>query len=50
MAVMTLWGSAAGLYFWLHDDLLASLVARQADMQYGYEDQIATLRTELDRR
>ncbi len=47
---VALWACAAGLYLWCHDELLASLMARQADMQYGYEDQIAALRTELDRQ
>ena len=43
------WSLLAGFYVAFHDQLTASLVSRQADMQYGYEDQIATLRTELDR-
>ena len=46
---MTAWGLAAGFYVFFHDDLLASLMARQATMQYSYEDEIAVLHTEVDR-
>lgn len=39
----------ATLYLMFHDQLLASLMARQMDMQYGYEDRISSLRSQLDR-
>ena len=43
------WSLLAGFYVVFHDQLVAGLMSRQADMQYAYEDQVATLRTELDR-
>ena len=49
LIAMAAWGLAAGFYVFFHDDLLASLMARQANMQYSYEDQIAVLHTEVDR-
>ena len=49
-AAITIWAAVSGAYVMFHDDLLASLIARQADMQYAYEDQIATLKTDLDRQ
>jgi murein DD-endopeptidase MepM/ murein hydrolase activator NlpD len=36
-------------YFAFRDDFLTRLIARQADMQYAYEDRIAELRTQVDR-
>ena len=38
----------ATVYFVWHDQLLASLMTRQSEMQYGYEDRIAALKTALD--
>jgi murein DD-endopeptidase MepM/ murein hydrolase activator NlpD len=37
------------LLFVFRDDLLASLMSRQAEMQYAYEDQIASMRTQIER-
>jgi murein DD-endopeptidase MepM/ murein hydrolase activator NlpD len=42
------WYLAATAYLVFHDQLLASLISRQTDIQYSYEDRIAALRTELD--
>jgi murein DD-endopeptidase MepM/ murein hydrolase activator NlpD len=39
---------AATCYFVFHDDLLASLTRHQVEMQYAYEDRIASLRRELE--
>jgi murein DD-endopeptidase MepM/ murein hydrolase activator NlpD len=36
-------------YFAFRDDLLTRLIARQADMQYAYEDRITELRSQVDR-
>jgi murein DD-endopeptidase MepM/ murein hydrolase activator NlpD len=36
------------LYLMFRDDMLASLMRRQAQMQFAYEDRIAALRTQLD--
>ena len=38
---------AAG-YMFFHDDILRSLLDRQIEMQYAYEDQLATARLQLD--
>ncbi|MDR3463453.1 MAG: M23 family metallopeptidase [Beijerinckiaceae bacterium] len=43
------WYLAATLYLVFHDQMLASLISHQTDVQYAYEDQIAELRTQLDR-
>ena len=47
--LLAMWYLGATLYVVFHDRLLASLMARQTDMQYAYEDRIAALKTELDR-
>ena len=36
-------------YFAFRDDVLTSLIARQAEMQFAYEDRIAELRAQVDR-
>ena len=36
-------------YFAFRDDVLTRLIARQAEMQYAYEDRIAELRARVDR-
>jgi murein DD-endopeptidase MepM/ murein hydrolase activator NlpD len=38
----------AGGYMLFHDDLLKSLLDRQIEMQYAYEDQLAAARLQLD--
>jgi murein DD-endopeptidase MepM/ murein hydrolase activator NlpD len=38
----------ATAYWIFHDDLLASLMRRQIDMQYAYEDRIGLLRHEIE--
>jgi murein DD-endopeptidase MepM/ murein hydrolase activator NlpD len=37
------------LLFVFRDDLLASLMSRQAEMQYAYEDRLASMRTQMER-
>lgn len=37
-----------GAYLMFHDDMLASLMRRQASMQFAYEDRIAALRSQID--
>ncbi len=49
LVVMAGWTLLTGTYFAFHDDVLKRLIARQAEMQYGYEDRIAELRAQLDR-
>jgi murein DD-endopeptidase MepM/ murein hydrolase activator NlpD len=40
---------ALTLLFVFRDDLLASLMSRQAEMQYAYEDRLASMRTQIER-
>lgn len=47
--ISLVWGAAATLYLAFHDDMLGALAARQAEMQYAYEDRLAEARAELDR-
>jgi murein DD-endopeptidase MepM/ murein hydrolase activator NlpD len=47
--ISLLWGGAATFYLVFRDDMLGALAARQAEMQYAYEDRLAEARAELDR-
>jgi murein DD-endopeptidase MepM/ murein hydrolase activator NlpD len=49
IVVMGAWSAATATYFAFRDDVLTRLIARQADMQYAYEDRIAELRARVDR-
>ena len=49
LVIMAGWSLATGTYFAFHDDVIARLIARHADMQFAYEDRIAELRTQVDR-
>jgi murein DD-endopeptidase MepM/ murein hydrolase activator NlpD len=49
LVVMTVWSVGTASYFAFREDLLTGLISRQAQMQYGYEDRIAELRTQVDR-
>ena len=49
LPLLVLWGVGATLFIAFHDDMLGALVARQAEMQYAYEDRLAEARTEIDR-
>src|SRR5262245_18937358 len=40
--------AATATYFAFRDDFLSRLIARQAEMQYSYEDRIAELRARVD--
>src|SRR5258707_8923566 len=42
--LLGLWSAATATYFAFRDDVLTRLIARQAEMQYAYEDRIAELR------
>ena len=44
LVIMALWTITTGTYFAFRDDVLTRLIARQANMQFGYEDRIAELR------
>src|SRR4051812_37811897 len=49
VAVLGAWSATTATYFAFRDDVLTRLIARQADMQYAYEDRIAELRAMVDR-
>jgi murein DD-endopeptidase MepM/ murein hydrolase activator NlpD len=49
LAVMAVWTVATGTYFAFREDVLTRLIARQAEMQFGYEDRVAELRAQVDR-
>jgi murein DD-endopeptidase MepM/ murein hydrolase activator NlpD len=48
-ALLATWYLGATLYLIFRDDMLASLMKREVDMQYGYESRIAALRSQLNR-
>ncbi len=41
--MLGMWSAATATYFAFRDDVLTRLIARQAEMQYAYEDRIAEL-------
>jgi len=49
IVLLGLWSAATATYFAFRDDVLTRLLARQAEMQYAYEDRIAELRAKVDR-
>ena len=49
LVIMAAWTITTATYFAFRDDVLTGLVARQAEMQYAYEDRIADLRAQIDR-
>src|SRR5213080_3838888 len=49
VVVLGMWSAATATYFAFRDDVLTRLIARQAEMQYAYEDRIAELRGKVDR-
>jgi murein DD-endopeptidase MepM/ murein hydrolase activator NlpD len=49
VTVLGMWSAATATYFAFRDDVLKRLIARQAEMQYAYEDRIAELRAKVDR-
>src|SRR5690349_11854360 len=49
VTLLGMWSAATATYFAFRDDVLTRLIARQAEMQYAYEDRIAELRAQVDR-
>jgi murein DD-endopeptidase MepM/ murein hydrolase activator NlpD len=49
VTLLGMWSAATATYFAFRDDVLTRLIARQAEMQYAYEDRIAELRARVDR-
>jgi murein DD-endopeptidase MepM/ murein hydrolase activator NlpD len=49
LVIMATWTLITATYFAFHDDVLARLIAREAAMQFAYEDRIAEMRIMVDR-
>jgi murein DD-endopeptidase MepM/ murein hydrolase activator NlpD len=49
LVIMAGWSITTATYFAFRDDVLTRLMAREAEMQFGYEDRIAELRAQIDR-
>jgi murein DD-endopeptidase MepM/ murein hydrolase activator NlpD len=49
LAITGAWSITTATYFAFREDVLTGLVARQAEMQFAYEDRIAELRAQIDR-
>src|SRR5689334_19882336 len=49
LVIMAGWSAMTATYFAFRDDVLTRLLARQAQMQFAYEDRIAELRGQVDR-
>jgi len=49
VVIMAVWSITSATYLAFRDDVLRSLIARQAEHQFAYEDRIADLRAQIDR-
>jgi murein DD-endopeptidase MepM/ murein hydrolase activator NlpD len=49
IVILAGWSIASATYLAFRDDVLRTLIARQAQQQFAYEDRIADLRAEIDR-
>ena len=49
LVIMAGWTLMTATYFAFQDDVLTRLIARQAEMQFAYEDRIADMRAQVDR-
>jgi murein DD-endopeptidase MepM/ murein hydrolase activator NlpD len=49
LVIMAGWSVVTATYFAFQDDVLARMIARQAEMQFAYEDRIAEMRAQVDR-
>src|SRR5215472_1561496 len=49
LVIMAGWTISTATYFAFREDVLTRLIARHAEMQFGYEDRIAELRAQVDR-
>ncbi len=49
LVIMGGWSAVTATYFAFHDDIITRLLARQAEMQFAYEDRIAEMRAQVDR-
>ena len=46
---MVVWSITSATYLAFRDDVLRTLITRQAEQQFAYEDRIAELRAQIDR-
>jgi murein DD-endopeptidase MepM/ murein hydrolase activator NlpD len=49
VVIMAAWSLTSATYLAFRDDVLRSLIARQAEQQFAYEDRIAEMRAQIDR-
>src|SRR6516165_6400329 len=49
LVIMAAWTISTATYFAFREDVLTRLITRQAEIQFGYEDRIAELRSQVDR-
>jgi murein DD-endopeptidase MepM/ murein hydrolase activator NlpD len=49
VVIMAAWSITSATYLAFRDDVLRTLIARQAEQQFAYEDRIAALRAQIDR-
>jgi murein DD-endopeptidase MepM/ murein hydrolase activator NlpD len=49
VVIMAVWSITSATYLAFRDDVLRTLITRQAEQQFAYEDRIAELRTQIDR-
>jgi murein DD-endopeptidase MepM/ murein hydrolase activator NlpD len=49
VVIMAVWSITSATYLAFRDDVLRTLIARQAEQQFAYEDRIAELRVQVDR-
>jgi murein DD-endopeptidase MepM/ murein hydrolase activator NlpD len=49
VVIMAVWSITSATYLAFRDDVLRTLITRQAEQQFGYEDRIAELRAQIDR-
>jgi len=49
LVIMAMWSITTATYFAFREDVLTRLIARQADIQFAYEDRIAELLARIDR-
>jgi len=49
VVILAGWSIASATYLAFRDDVLRTLIARQAQQQFAYEDRIAELRAQIDR-
>src|SRR6201998_4714343 len=49
VVIMAVWSITSATYLAFRDDALRTLITRQAEQQFAYEDRIAELRAQIDR-